>query len=406
MTTGALDIKNTDEAPQSAASPLREPDSMDALVTDTRFAFRRQAYRLQTWMIGIIAFGIILTLLVQARFILSSLIFAIILFSLATDAINTMARIQVGTFRVPNWLASVLVFCLTAVFLIVLATFIVAQVNSVVATAVAISDQAISAVSGLFSFLGAETQAGIEASIRSVNLTGYLRSAAGQAGNLLSATTLVILFVGFLFGERIWFDTKLEKLMDNHRRAEDVRRIIRSIIRRINRYLVVKTAVSAVTGLAVYVVMVAFGLEFAVAMAVLTFALNYLPSIGSIIATVIVALIAYLQVPELGFTLLILGIVTVVQFVLGSVIDPMLMGRTLRISAFGIVISMAFWSLVWGVPGAFLAVPILVAAMITCSHIPAARPLAILISRDGSPDFDEDAQSCQANAARSKFASK
>lgn len=178
--------------------------------------------------------------------------------------------------------------------------------------------------------------------------------------------------------------------MEDQRRAEQVRRIIRSIIRRINRYLVVKTAVSAVTGLAVYVIMLAFGLEFAVAMAVLTFALNYLPSIGSIIATVIVALIAYLQVPELGFTLLIFGIVTAVQFMLGSVIDPMLMGRTLRVSAFGIVMSMAFWSLVWGVPGAFLAVPILVAAMITCTHTPSARPLAILISRDGSPDFDED----------------
>lgn len=65
--------------------------------------------------------------------------------------------------------------------------------------------------------------------------------------------------------------------MEDQRRAEQVRRIIRSIIRRINRYLVVKTAVSAVTGLAVYVIMLAFGLEFAVAMAVLTFALNYFP---------------------------------------------------------------------------------------------------------------------------------
>lgn len=390
MTADTFDIKSAGKTPASAADPASEPDNTEAISTDSRFGLRRHTYRFQTWMIGVVAFGIILVLLVQARFILTSLIFAIILFSLATDAINAIARLHIGTFRVPNWLASILVFCLTAVFLIVLATFIVAQVNSVVATTVALSDQAISAVSGLFSFLGPETQAGIETSIRSVNLAGYLRSAAGQAGNLLSATTLVILFVGFLFSERIWFDTKLEKLMEDQRRAEQVRRIIRSIIRRINRYLVVKTAVSAVTGLAVYVIMLAFGLEFAVAMAVLTFALNYLPSIGSIIATVIVALIAYLQVPELGFTLLIFGIVTAVQFMLGSVIDPMLMGRTLRVSAFGIVMSMAFWSLVWGVPGAFLAVPILVAAMITCSHTPSARPLAILISRDGSPDFDED----------------
>lgn len=268
MTADTFDIKSTGKTPPSAADPASEPDNMEAMSTDSRFGLRRHTYRFQTWMIGVVAFGTILVLLVQARFILTSLIFAIILFSLATDAINAIARLNIGTFKVPNWLASILVFCLTAVFLIVLATFIVAQVNSVVATTVVLSDQAISAVSGLFSFLGPETQAGIETSIRSVNLSGYLRSAAGQAGNLLSATTLVILFVGFLFSERIWFDTKLEKLMEDQRRAEQVRRIIRSIIRRINRYLVVKTAVSAVTGLAVYVIMLAFGLEFAVAMAV------------------------------------------------------------------------------------------------------------------------------------------
>lgn len=355
------------------------------------FAMRRYGHRIQTWMIGIVAFGIILVLLVQARFILTSLIFAIILFSLTTDAINAMARIRIGSFRVSNLLASAIVFALTAAFLLILATFIVSQVNSVVSTAVALSDRAIAAVSGLVAtFFGPQAEAAVAASIRSVDLSGYLRSAAGQAGNILSATTLVILFVGFLFGERIWFDTKLDNLMEDRERADRVRGIIRSIIRRINHYLVVKTGISFATGLVVYFIMLAFGLEFAVAMAVLTFALNYIPSIGSIIATIVVAMVAYLQVPELGFALLILGLVTLTQFTLGSVLDPMLMGKTLRISAFGIIISLAFWSLVWGVPGAFLAVPILVATMIICTHIPGARPIAVLISRDGSPDFDDD----------------
>src|SRR5690554_2016556 len=191
---------------------------------------RRYGHRLQTWMIGIVAFGVILVLLVQARFILTSLIFAVILFSLTTDAINAMARIRIGSFRMSNLLASAIVFALTAAFLLILATFIVSQVNSVVSTAVALSDRAIAAVSGLVAtFLGPQAEAAVAASIRSVDLSGYLRSAAGQAGDILSATTLVILFVGFLFGERIWFDTKLDNLMEDRERADRVRGIIRSI---------------------------------------------------------------------------------------------------------------------------------------------------------------------------------
>ena len=68
-----------------------------------------------------------------------------------------------------------------------------------------------------------------------------------------------------------------------------------------------------------------------------------------------------------------------VQFLLGNVIDPMLMGKTLRLSSFGIIISLAFWGAVWGIPGMFLAVPFMVAVMIVCSHIPAARPVAVLL---------------------------
>ncbi len=348
--------------------------------------------RLQTWFLGIIAFAVILTMLMQARFILTSLVFAIIIFSLTTEAINSISRLRIGSWRITNWLASVVAFALIAGGLLVLAGLIVTQVNNVVTTTIAYTDQAITAISGLFAFMGPDTEAAVAASIRSVDLSGYLRAAAGQVGNLLSAVTLVILFVGFLFGERLWFNTKLENLMGDTAGAARVGRIIHSIIRRVNHYLIVKTGVSAVTALAVYATMMGFGLEFAAAMAILTFVLNYLPSVGSIIATLIVVLVAYLQVPEPGFAVLIFVIVGMTQFVLGSVIDPMLMGRALRVSAFGIIISLAFWGMVWGVPGAFLAVPILVAVMIICAHIPSARPVAIMISREGLPDFEDDAR--------------
>lgn len=346
-------------------------------------------YRLQTWFLGIIAFSMILFLLVQARFILISLVIAIILFSLTADAITAFSRLRIGSWKITNWLASIGAFAMIAVLLLTLTAIVISQVNTVVTTTLGYTDQAIAAMSRLARWISPEAEQMVETSIRSIQVSGYISTLAGQASNLLSATTLVILFVGFLFAERLWFNTKLENLMHDKARAQRVGRIIHSIVRRVNHYLLVKTGVSVATALAVYVLMQAFGLDFAGPMAILTFVLNYIPSVGSIIATILLGLVALIQVAEPATALLVFVIAGMIQFVLGSVIDPMLMGRALRVSSFGIIISLAFWGAVWGIAGMFLAVPIMVAAMIVCSHIPAARPVAILLSREGLPEIEE-----------------
>ena len=135
------------------------------------------------------------------------------------------------------------------------------------------------------------------------------------------------------------------------------------------------------------------GLELAVAVAILTFILNFIPSVGSIIATVITTLLAFVLTGDISVTGIVALGCTITQFVIGNVLDPMLLGQTLRLSSFGIILSLAFWGAVWGIPGMFLAVPIMVALMIVCAHIPWLRPVAVLLSREGLPDdgsSDED----------------
>ncbi len=344
--------------------------------------------RIQNILLGIIAFAVVLFVLVQARFILISLAIAIILFSLTSEAISSIARLRIGSLRITNWVASMAAVLLISGALLALSALVLAQLNSVITIALTYADQGQRAVAELFRWMGADVEDAILNSVRSIEITGWLRSAAGQAGNLLSATVLVSLFVGFLFAERVWFSTKLVNLLGDAQKAERVGNIMGSIIRRVNHYLLVKTAVSAVTGLMVWAVMMIFGLELAVAMGVLTFVMNYIPNIGSIIATLLVTLVAYVQVDDVSTAGLIFALTAVVQFVNGNVIDPMLMGRALRLSSFGIIISLAFWGAVWGVPGMFLSVPIMVAVMIVCSHIPGLRPVAILLSREGLPDTD------------------
>jgi predicted PurR-regulated permease PerM len=345
----------------------------------------------QTAALVILASGIILFFLVEARFLLTSLAVAIIVFSMTSDAIGYIARIKVGPLGIPNWLASLVAVLLISTGLFMLSSLILSQINTVLATTLTYTERAPAAVADLFAWMGPEVETAIASAIRSVDVSGYLRAMAGQASGLMQGTVLVILFVGFLFAERLWFDVKLTSLFGgNAKRAAHAQRIIGTIMHRVNYYLLVKTVVSAVTGLMVYGVALFFGLELAVAIGILTFVLNYIPNVGSILATVLATLVTYVQLGEPGPTLAFFLTVGVIQFVNGNIIDPWLMGRALRLSTFGIIVALAFWGSVWGIAGMFLSVPIMVAAMIVCSHVAELRPIAILLSREGLPDLETD----------------
>jgi len=363
---------------------MTEPSDSDP----KRRAAGRRDRGLEVWFLGIIAFAVILFLLVQASFLLISLATAIMLFSLTSDAIRYIQDMGPGRVRVPDWIASLLAVLMIATVLIAMSVMILAQANQLAYSIVQYIDPAQRAVADMFVWMGADAEQAVLAWLKGIRLAPWLAAMAGQASNIASGAVLVILFVGFLFLERMWFSVKLENLLGDREKAAQVERIISSIMHSLNVYLVVKTLISALTGAVVFSVMTVFGLELALPMAVLTFALNFIPNVGSIIATLVVALVGYVETGDDLAGLALLGIVGVVQFVIGQVLDPLFLGKTLRLSSFAILVSLAFWAAVWGVPGMFLAVPIMVSVMILCAHIPGLRPVAVLLSREGLPDVE------------------
>jgi predicted PurR-regulated permease PerM len=365
---------------------MNDPSNLPGAQNGERRGGTIDAARIQSAALILIAFAVVLFLLVQARFLLISLATAIILFSLTSNAINFIARQKIGRLWVPNWLASAAAVLFIAATVMTITSILLAQVNSVLVTTLSYVERAPSAIAALFSWLGVDAQTAVFNSVRSVEISGYLRTIAGQASVLMQAAVLVILFVGFLFAERVWFSVKLVNLVGDDEQAARVEKIVESIITKVNHYLLVKTLVSLVTGIMVWGVARLFEIDLAVALGILTFVLNFIPSIGSIIATGLVTLVAYVQIGTAPATLLVFLLVTTIQFINGNIIDPTLMGRALRMSSFGIILSLAFWSAVWGIPGMFLSVPIMVALMIICSEVPELRPLAILLSREGLPE--------------------
>jgi predicted PurR-regulated permease PerM len=162
-----------------------------------------------------------------------------------------------------------------------------------------------------------------------------------------------------------------------------VRGLFRRIGGAIQDYLWVMTLMSTVTTLLSYAVMRWVGMEFALFWATAIFFLNYIPTIGSILGTVLPAAFALFQfqaVEPAAFTLVAIGIV---QFLVGNVLLPKVAGKTLNISLFVTIFSLFAFGALWGVTGMFVAMPITAILIITFANFPATRPIAVLLSRTG-----------------------
>ncbi len=94
------------------------------------------------------------------------------------------------------------------------------------------------------------------------------------------------------------------------------------------------------------------------------------------------ALLALVQFDTLEPFLIIVGVLAVIQFVIGNVIEPMMMGRSFNLGAFTVIVALMFWSAIWGIAGAFLAVPITAAFVILCREVEGWQWIAVLLSNE------------------------
>ena len=151
----------------------------------------------------------------------------------------------------------------------------------------------------------------------------------------------------------------------------------------IGAYLALKTFLSILLGLTSWIVMAFMGLEFAAFWAVLIALLNYVPYIGSFLGVLFPVTMAIVQFANPNDVLAVFLPLTALQFLIGNFLDPYVMGNSLNLSPFAILVSLAAWSALWGIPGAFLAVPITAIMAIVFSEFAGTRPIAVLLSRDG-----------------------
>lgn len=216
-----------------------------------------------------------------------------------------------------------------------------------------------------------------------VDVRALISGVAGAVAKVAGNTGLIVIYVIFLLAEQRTFPRKIEALFPEAGRRKEVQIILSDIQKRTQTYIAVKTLLSLVTAVLSYVVLVAVGLDLAGFWAFIIFLLAYIPTIGSLLGVIFPALMALLQFGGISEFLIIAVGLGAAQLVIGNVLEPRMMGRSLNLSSLVVIVSLAVWGSLWGVTGMFLSVPITVVLMIILAQFKQTRPIAILLSANG-----------------------
>jgi predicted PurR-regulated permease PerM len=192
---------------------------------------------------------------------------------------------------------------------------------------------------------------------------------------ILSNTALVLLTTIFLLAEMSVLPERLERALGQ--RSGGIRRLAR-IRREVQRYLVIKTLVSLVTGVLAGVLCAALGIDFPLLWGLLAFLFNYVPNLGSIIASIPAVVLALVQYGPTTAIVAAIGYAAI-NVSLGSFAEPLLMGRRLGMSTLVVFLSLVFWYWVWGPVGMLLSVPLTMILKITLEDSKEFRWVALLI---------------------------
>jgi|FLOH01.1.fsa_nt_gi AI-2 transport protein TqsA len=224
----------------------------------------------------------------------------------------------------------------------------------------------------------------ITRSLHNLDLEGLARGILGGGLGFSRALILVMIYMIFIFAEQKIFRRKILSIAGP--RHDEARRVLDTIGRGIQKYLGVKTAVSLMTGALCYFVLVMLSVPYALLFGLLTFMLNYIPTFGSIIAAIFPTVTMLVSEGSWEKALIVIVAYLAVNLTLGSFLEPRILGRELNLSPLVIIVSVVVWAGLWGVIGAFLAVPLTSAIQIMLLSSERTRSVAVLLSSGPPPD--------------------
>ena len=290
----------------------------------------------------------------------------------------------------PVWLQSTIGFIIICCVLYVVGQLLSISISSMVAKLDEYEVNFEIAMFQISSLLGIDVLSMISGASDQTDFTQTVTTTLDYASYVLSDTFLILIYVLFLLIEESIFPKKLNAIYKSKSKYDRTQNLFQKMDKNISKYLSLKTFVSFLTGLFSYFAFLAFGLDAPVFWALLIFVLNYIPTIGSLIATLFPAAFSIVQFAEFETAIYILVVVGIIQVVIGNILEPKIMGNSLNISSLVVILSLTIWGAIWGIMGMILSVPITVMMIIVFEEIPSLRPIAIMLSEKGDLNIEED----------------
>ncbi len=211
-----------------------------------------------------------------------------------------------------------------------------------------------------------------------LSVPSFLSSVAGPFIGFITDLFLILLFTIYIVLGKSDFISKINTAFTKDR-AEKISRIYKNINGGMQKYLVTKTLISLATGTIAFIILTLFGVEFAFIWGLLTFLLNFIPNVGSIIATVPPIFVAFFQFGSIFPTLWVALTLMATQMTIGNFIEPRIVGKRLHLSPLVVILSLIFWGFIWGPVGMVIAVPISCALQIVCANIENLKPVSVFL---------------------------
>ncbi len=316
----------------------------------------------------IIAAGVITAALIYTKALMIPLVIALFFYTILAQMAASLHR----RLSFPAWLAMTVSILVLALCFAGIIYFTVNSVGGFIKGSEVYKENLLATTTDLLARINSHgiqvDQASIVEYVRGLPLFDWFKNFGHQLFSLVSNTTLIILFIIFLLlGSKKPVPTNANPT-------------VQEMLAQVSKYLSVKLVTSFVTALLIWIVLVAFKVKLAFLFAMFFFLLNFIPSVGSIIAVLLPAPVLFLQYGFGANFFVVLGLMIALEFTIGNLIEPRFLGDGMDLHPVVVIASLIFWSLVWGVPGAFLSVPITASIKIVLSKIKHTRPVAELLA--------------------------
>ena len=339
--------------------------------------------RIVSYAAGFVLVWIIGSLLIIGRGLLIPFIIALIIWNLLNTISNALQKTPWLGERIHAGISMFLAFFVVIGLMSILLNIIGTNVTDVIDASARYQTNLMRIFNNIDQHYRIKALASFDMFVKNISLQGIVVNIYAVFTTITSSAVLIALYVAFLFVEQHFFMQKLQSLFPQPANRHLADSIISHMLKDTQTYLGLKTLLSLISATASWVIMRSVGLDFSEFWALLIFFLYYIPNIGAIIAMAFPALLALIQFQTWIPFIIVTSGVAVVQFLVGNVLEPRFLSKSLNLSPLVILIALALWGAIWGVLGMFLAVPMTVIMMIFFAHFEKTRPIAILLSQNG-----------------------